>query len=128
MRSSDLWMCGGNLFCRSSSGVIRSAPKLLSESGASAPAGSDRRTCEATGKKLDPRPVRRHLSPVVTLMTRETVSVLAVSPPHDVESMLPNACEVDIDRVQNAAQAIVRLIRKPYHLILIEHTAGGEVT
>ena len=35
---------------------------------------------------------------------------------------------MDIDHVENAAQAIVRLIRKPYHLILIDHAAEGEVT
>src|SRR4051794_12028407 len=61
-------------------------------------------------------------------MAEETVSVLAVGPAEDLPSMIPSGLAVDIDLVDRAPQAIVRLIKKPYHLILIDHRAEGEVT
>ena len=61
-------------------------------------------------------------------MTEETVSLLAVGPARDLMLMLPNGLAAAVDRVENAAQAIVRLIRTPYRLVLIDHTAEGEVT
>ena len=61
-------------------------------------------------------------------MPLETLSVLAVNPPRDLTSLLPNGFVIDVDYVENAPQAIVRLIKKPYQLILIDHTAQGEVT
>jgi anti-sigma regulatory factor (Ser/Thr protein kinase)/CheY-like chemotaxis protein len=61
-------------------------------------------------------------------MIEERVSLLAIGPAVDLKSMLPSGLPTDIDRVEKPSQAIVRLIRKPYHLILIDHTAEGEVT
>jgi len=61
-------------------------------------------------------------------MTEETVSMLAVGPTRDLKSMLPSGLATAVDRVEKAPQAIVRLIKKPYRLILIDHTAEGEVT
>jgi anti-sigma regulatory factor (Ser/Thr protein kinase) len=42
--------------------------------------------------------------------------------------LLPNGLLVEIDRAENAGQAIVRLIRRPYHLIIVDHVAQGEIT
>ena len=61
-------------------------------------------------------------------MTEETVSLLTVGPTRDLKSMLPIGLATHVDRVEKAPQAILRLIKKPYHLILIDHTTKGEVT
>ena len=58
----------------------------------------------------------------------ESRSALVVGPAQDLESLLHSGLLAEIDRVDNAAQAIVRLIRRPYHLILVDHVAEGEVT
>ena len=58
----------------------------------------------------------------------ETRSALVVGPAQDLESLLPNGLLADVDRADNAAQAIIRLIRRPYHLILVDHIAEGEIT
>jgi anti-sigma regulatory factor (Ser/Thr protein kinase) len=42
--------------------------------------------------------------------------------------MLPTDAVTEVDRVNSPADAIVHLARKPYHLILIDHTAEGDVT
>ena len=79
-------------------------------------------------KNLERSGVRRHLCPVALPMTEEKVSLLAVGPARDLKSMLPARRAIAVDRVEKAPQAIVRLIKRPYHLILIDHTAEGEVT
>jgi len=42
--------------------------------------------------------------------------------------MLPSGAVTAVDWAHNAAQAIVRLINKPYQVILIDHMSKGEVT
>ena len=58
----------------------------------------------------------------------ETVSLLVVGPAREWQSVLPSGLQTAVDWAHNAGQAIVRLINKPYHLILIDHTSKGEVT
>jgi anti-sigma regulatory factor (Ser/Thr protein kinase)/CheY-like chemotaxis protein len=65
---------------------------------------------------------------VASPVAGEIPSALVVGPAQDLESLLPDGLLAEIDRAENAAQAIVRLIRKPYHLILVDHVADGEVT
>ena len=61
-------------------------------------------------------------------MAEEKVSLLAVGPARDLNSLLPGRPEITVDFVETAPQAIVRLIGRPYDLILVDHTAEGEVT
>ena len=42
--------------------------------------------------------------------------------------MLPREAPSDVDRAESPADAIVRLALKPYHLVLIDHTAEGDLT
>jgi CheY-like chemotaxis protein len=56
------------------------------------------------------------------------ISALVVGPAEDLEAMLPNAASSKVDRADNAADAIVRLARKRYDLILIDHTDEGDLT
>src|SRR3954451_4409689 len=79
-------------------------------------------------RKLERPPCSYHLFPVASPVAGETRSALVVGPAPDIESLLPYGLLAEVDRADNAAQAIVRLIRKPYHLVLIDHVAEGEVT
>jgi anti-sigma regulatory factor (Ser/Thr protein kinase)/CheY-like chemotaxis protein len=54
------------------------------------------------------------------------ISVLVVGPAEDLELMLPREAPSDVDRADSPAEAIVRLARKSYHLVLIDHTAEGD--
>src|SRR5437763_892345 len=42
--------------------------------------------------------------------------------------MLPGDSPCDVDRAGSPAGAIVLLARKPYQLVLIDHTAEGDLT
>ena len=77
---------------------------------------------------MEPPPCSQHLFPVAAPVVGETPSALVVGPAPDLESLLPDGLLAEVDRAENAAQAIVRLISKPYHLILVDHVAEGEVT
>src|SRR3954447_8494136 len=57
-----------------------------------------------------------------------TISVLVVGPAEELESVLPGEVHCEVDRAQGPADAIGNLARKPYHLVLIDHTAEGDVT
>jgi anti-sigma regulatory factor (Ser/Thr protein kinase)/CheY-like chemotaxis protein len=56
------------------------------------------------------------------------ISVLVVGPGTELQAMLPAELAVDVDRARGPADAIVRLARKAYDLILIDHTADGDLT
>jgi hypothetical protein len=48
--------------------------------------------------------------------------------PEELALMLPSEAASQVDRVESPADAIVHLVRKPYHLVLIDHTAEGDLT
>jgi anti-sigma regulatory factor (Ser/Thr protein kinase)/CheY-like chemotaxis protein len=56
------------------------------------------------------------------------ISVLAVGPAEELELVLPCDVHCEVDRAQGPAAAIVNLARKPYHLVLIDHTGEGDIT
>jgi anti-sigma regulatory factor (Ser/Thr protein kinase)/ActR/RegA family two-component response regulator len=56
------------------------------------------------------------------------ISALVVGPAEELESVLPAEMHWEVDRAESAADAIVHLARKPYHLVLIDHTAEGDLT
>jgi len=56
------------------------------------------------------------------------IPALVVGPAEDLESLLPGGAPIDVDRAGAAADAIARLARKHYRLVLIDHTAAGELT
>src|SRR5437764_9620228 len=56
------------------------------------------------------------------------ISALVVGPAEDLPSMLPRQIECDVERAESPAGAIVHLARKPYDLVLIDHTAEGDLT
>src|SRR5262245_37662231 len=53
---------------------------------------------------------------------------LVVGPAEELELMLPGGLPINVYRVENAPDAIVCLARRPYHLVLIDHTAEGDIT
>jgi anti-sigma regulatory factor (Ser/Thr protein kinase)/CheY-like chemotaxis protein len=57
-----------------------------------------------------------------------TISVLVVGPTDELKSLLPNEVSSEVHRAKSPAEAIGHLARKPYHLVLIDHTAEGDVT
>src|SRR6476620_5467275 len=56
------------------------------------------------------------------------ISTLVVGPAEELELMLPREASSDVDRAESPADAIVNLARKSYHLVLIDHTAEGDLT
>jgi anti-sigma regulatory factor (Ser/Thr protein kinase) len=61
-------------------------------------------------------------------VSEQAISALVVGPADELELMLPAEAVIEVDRAESPADAIVRLARKPYHLVLIDHTAEGDVT
>src|SRR5258707_14570838 len=59
---------------------------------------------------------------------RPVLSAVVVGPAEDLESMLPGNVPSLLDRAESPADAIVRLVIKPYDLVLVDHTAEGDVT
>jgi anti-sigma regulatory factor (Ser/Thr protein kinase)/CheY-like chemotaxis protein len=56
------------------------------------------------------------------------ISALVVGPAEELKSILAREAIGDVDCAGVPAEAIVRLARKPYHLVLIDHTAEGDLT
>src|SRR3954454_443707 len=56
------------------------------------------------------------------------ISALVVGPAEELELVLPAEMHWEVDRADGPADAIVHLARKPYHLVLIDHTAAGDLT
>ena len=65
---------------------------------------------------------------MLTAVSERATSVLVVGPVDELESMLPAEAAIEVDRANSPADAIVHVARKPYHLVLIDHTAEGDVT
>ena len=61
-------------------------------------------------------------------VSQPAISALVVGPADALESMLPAEAVIEVDRANSPADAIVHVARKPYHLVLIDHTAEGDVT
>jgi len=56
------------------------------------------------------------------------ISALVLGPARELDLMLPGGGPTEGDRAENPADAIVRLARRPYHLVLIDHTVEGDLT
>jgi anti-sigma regulatory factor (Ser/Thr protein kinase)/CheY-like chemotaxis protein len=65
---------------------------------------------------------------MASALSEPRLSVLAVGPADDLPSLLPRGRPSEVDRAASAADAIVRLAQKPYHLVLIDQTEEGDVT
>ena len=63
-----------------------------------------------------------------TAVSDPVISALVVGPADELESMLPAEAVIEVDRANSPADAIVHVARKRYHLVLIDHTAEGDVT
>ena len=61
-------------------------------------------------------------------VSNRTISALVVGPAEELELMLPGDVPSEVDRAGSPADAIVHLARKPYNLVLIDHTAEGDLT
>jgi anti-sigma regulatory factor (Ser/Thr protein kinase)/CheY-like chemotaxis protein len=56
------------------------------------------------------------------------VAALVVGPAEDLDRMLPGEARIEVDRAGSAEDAIVHLAKRAYELILIDHTAVGDLT
>src|SRR5215217_5824066 len=65
---------------------------------------------------------------MASAVSERAVSALVVGPATELESLLPVELQWQVDRAKNAADAIVHLAQKPYELVLIDHTAEGDLT
>src|SRR5438270_8754637 len=65
---------------------------------------------------------------MASAVSGRAISALVVGPAEDLQSMLPGEIPCDVDRAESPAAAIIQLARKPYDLILIDHTAEGDLT
>jgi len=61
-------------------------------------------------------------------VSERAISVLVVGPAEELELMLPAEVAGDVDRAESPADAVVCLARKQYDLVLIDHTAEGDLT
>jgi anti-sigma regulatory factor (Ser/Thr protein kinase)/CheY-like chemotaxis protein len=65
---------------------------------------------------------------MASAVSERAVSVLLVGAADDLESLLPDKVPREVDRAEAPAQAIARLAGKHYDVVLINHTAEGDVT
>ena len=65
---------------------------------------------------------------MASAVSGRAISALVVGPAEELESVLPGEVHWEVDRAESPADAIVHLARKPYHLVLIDHTAEGDLT
>jgi anti-sigma regulatory factor (Ser/Thr protein kinase)/CheY-like chemotaxis protein len=56
------------------------------------------------------------------------ISALVVGAAEELELMLPHGALIEVDRTESPGDAIVHLARKRYDLVLIDHTAEGDLT
>jgi anti-sigma regulatory factor (Ser/Thr protein kinase)/CheY-like chemotaxis protein len=61
-------------------------------------------------------------------VSEQAIPVLAVGPAEELDLLLPGEVPCEVDRAGSAVEAIIRLARKPYRLVLIDHTAEGDLT
>lgn len=54
--------------------------------------------------------------------------MLVVGPAEELGSILPRQVSCQVDRVERAAQAILNLACKAYDLVIVDHTAAGDIT
>jgi anti-sigma regulatory factor (Ser/Thr protein kinase) len=60
--------------------------------------------------------------------SQRAIPVLVVGPAEELELLLPADLPTEVDRAEGPVDAIVHVARKPYQLVLIDHTAEGDVT
>ena len=65
---------------------------------------------------------------MTSAVSGRVISALVVGPAEELEFMLPNQVPSQLDRVESPAHAILRLAIKAYDLVLVDHTAAGDVT
>jgi len=65
---------------------------------------------------------------MASAVSERVVSALLVGPPDDLESLFPDEMPREVDRAGTPAGAIVHLAAKRYDVVLIHHTAEGDVT
>src|SRR5689334_1243662 len=65
---------------------------------------------------------------MTSAVSERVVSALMVGPPVDLESLIPREVRAEIDNADGPDRALVRLAGKRYDIVLINHTAEGEVT
>ena len=65
---------------------------------------------------------------MASAVSGRAISALVVGPAKELELVLPGEVHWEVDRAEGAADALVHLARKPYHLVLIDHTAEGDLT
>jgi anti-sigma regulatory factor (Ser/Thr protein kinase)/CheY-like chemotaxis protein len=65
---------------------------------------------------------------MASAVSGRAISALVVGPAEELGLILPDEVHWDVDHAKSAADAIVHLARKPYHLVLIDHTAEGDLT
>ena len=65
---------------------------------------------------------------MASAVSERVVSVLLVRPTDELESLVPEDVPRKVDRAETPAAAIVRLACKRYDVVLINHTAEGDVT
>src|SRR3954451_4467659 len=65
---------------------------------------------------------------MASAVSGRVISALVVGPAEELESVLPGEVHWEVDRAESPADAIVHLARKAYHLVLIDHTAEGDLT
>jgi len=63
-----------------------------------------------------------------TAVPGPAISALVVGPAQELESMLPRGVSSAVDRAQSPAHALVRLAVRPYDVVLVDHTAEGDIT
>jgi anti-sigma regulatory factor (Ser/Thr protein kinase)/CheY-like chemotaxis protein len=65
---------------------------------------------------------------MASAVSERVVSVLLVGPADELESLLPGEIPRRVDRAETPAAAIVGLAGRRYDVVLINHTAEGDVT
>ena len=65
---------------------------------------------------------------MASAVSERSISALVVGPAEELELILPGEVPTEVDRAANPADAIFCLARKPYHLVLVDHTAAGDIT
>lgn len=65
---------------------------------------------------------------MASAISGRTISALVAGPAEELPLLIPAQVHCEVDRAESAADAIIHLARKPYDLVIIDHTAEGEVT
>jgi DNA-binding NarL/FixJ family response regulator len=65
---------------------------------------------------------------MASAVSGRAVPALVVGPAEALDLILPDGVDWEVDHAESAADAILHLARKPYLLVLINHTAEGDLT